>query len=67
MNTRLVCSDKRKKKSHTKPNQNQTKSITYFRKKCYKCWAPTKAQFILHELISQILLFWNYENYLHAY
>ena len=25
------------------------------------CGAPTKAQFILHELVSQIPLFWNYE------
>ena len=25
------------------------------------CRAPTKAQFILHELVSQISLFWNYE------
>ena len=28
---------------------------------------PTKAQLILHELISQIPLFWNYENDIHAY
>ena len=25
------------------------------------CKAPTKAQFILYELVSQISLFWNYE------
>ena len=31
------------------------------------CRAPTKAQFILHELISQIPLFWNYEKFIHAY
>ena len=30
-------------------------------------WAPTKARLILHELISQIPLFWNYENCIHAY
>ena len=30
------------------------------------CRAPT-AQFILHELISQISLFWNYEKFIHAY
>ena len=28
---------------------------------------PTKAQFVLHELISQIPLFWNYEKFIHAY
>ena len=28
---------------------------------------PTKAQLILHELIPQIPLFWNYENCIHAY
>ena len=47
--------------------QNQSKSnninhaihLNYFRKKCYECWAPTKAQMILHELIPQIPLFWN--------
>ena len=27
----------------------------------------TKARFILHELISQIPLFWNYENDIHTY
>ena len=25
------------------------------------CRAPAKARFILHELVSQISLFWNYE------
>ena len=29
--------------------------------------APTKAQLILHELIPQIPLFWNYENHIYAY
>ena len=28
---------------------------------------PAKAQLILHELIPQIPLFWNYENCIHAY
>ena len=28
------------------------------------CRAPTKAQFILHELVSQISLFWNYEKFI---
>ena len=28
---------------------------------------PTKAQLILHELISRIPLFCNYENYIYAY
>ena len=28
---------------------------------------PTKAQFILHELVSQIPLFWNYEEFILAY
>ena len=31
------------------------------------CRALTKAQFILHELVTQILLFWNYENHIHVY
>ena len=31
------------------------------------CRAPTKTQLILHELIPQIPLFWNYENHIHAY
>ena len=31
------------------------------------CRAPTKAQFILHELVSQIPLFWNYEKLILAY
>ena len=29
--------------------------------------APTKVKFILHELVSQIPLVWNYENQIHAY
>ena len=29
--------------------------------------APTKAQLILHELIPQIPLFWNYENHIYSY
>ena len=32
-----------------------------------RMWGPTKARSILHELASQILLFWNYENCIHAY
>ena len=31
------------------------------------CRAPTKAQLILHEWISQNPLLWNYENHIHAY
>ena len=31
------------------------------------CKALIKAQLILYELIPQISLLWNYENYLHAY
>ena len=31
------------------------------------CGGPTKARLILPELISQIPLIWNYENYIHAY
>ena len=31
------------------------------------CRAPTKAQLILHELVSQIQLFWNYEKVILAY
>ena len=31
------------------------------------CGAPTKTQFILHELVSQILSFWNYEKFILAY
>ena len=30
-------------------------------------WGPTKAQFILHELLSQIPLLWNYEKFIFAY
>ena len=29
-------------------------------------WGPTKAQFILHELLSEIPLLWNYEYHIHA-
>ena len=36
-------------------------------KKNLICRYPTKAQLILHELVSQIPLFWNYENHIHAY
>ena len=43
-----------------KHNSWQSKEKIIFR-------VPTKAQFILHELIPQIPIFWNYENYLHAY
>ena len=59
MKTRLVYNNKCKK-SHTKPNQNkqnQSQSKYAIQKKFYECWVPTKAQFILHELISQIPLF----------
>ena len=31
------------------------------------CRAPTKAQFILHELVSQISLVWNYEKIILTY
>ena len=31
------------------------------------CRASTKAQFILHELVSQISLFWNYEKFILTY
>ena len=31
------------------------------------CGAPTKTQFILHELVSQIPLFWNHEKLILAY
>ena len=31
------------------------------------CGAPIKAQFILHELVSQIPLFWNCEKFILAY
>ena len=31
------------------------------------CRTPIKAQFILHELVSQISLFWNYEKKNHSY
>ena len=42
-------------------------SLEFFQRKYYGCWASTKAQFILHELVSQIPLFWNYEKFIHAY
>ena len=31
------------------------------------CRAPTKAQLILHELVSQFPLFWNYEKFIIAH
>ena len=37
------------------------------KKKKLICGAPTKTQLILHELISQIPLFWNYEKFILAY
>ena len=43
-----------------KHNSWQSKEKIIFR-------APTKAQFILHQLIPQIPIFWNYENCLNAY
>ena len=43
------------------------KHITDNQKRKLICRGPTKAQLILHELISQIPLSWNYENCLHAY
>ena len=47
--------------------KNSEKRENYFKKKCYECWTPTKAQLIFHELIPQIPLFCNYENCIHAY
>ena len=56
------------KQNQSKSNNiNHTIHLNYFQKKCYECWAPTKAQFILHELIPQSPLFWNYENHIYAY
>ena len=43
-----------------KHNNLQSKEKTHM-------WAPTKAQFILYEFISQIPLFWNYEKIILAY
>ena len=50
-------------------NKDQTIFINYNSRQSEEiiCRAPTKAQFILHELIPQIPVFWNYENCLHAY
>ena len=41
-------------------NQSINHKITYV-------GPPTTARSILHELIPQIPLIWNYENYIHAY
>ena len=54
----------------TKSKSNKMESTTYlnyFRKECYECRAPTKAQLILHELIPQTPLFGNYEKFIIAY
>ena len=48
-------------------DKNQTIFIKHKKSEKIICRAPTKAQFILHQLILQIPLFWNYENCLHAY
>ena len=55
--------------------KEQDKDLTIFIKynnwqseeKTLICGAPTKAQFILHELVSQIPSFWNYEKFILAY
>ena len=53
-------------KSKTKIRQYSLSKIDNQKRKLI-CRAPTKAQLILHELIPQIPLFWNYENHIHAY
>ena len=54
-------------KSKTKIKQYSLSIIVDNQKRKLIRRAPTKAQFILHELIPQISLFWNYENHIHAY
>ena len=54
-------------KSKIKINQYSLSITIDNQKRKLICLAPTKAQFILYELVPQILLFWNYENQIHAY
>ena len=48
-------------------DKDQTIFIKHKKSEKIICRAPTKAQIILHELVPQIPLFWNYENQIHAY
>ena len=48
-------------KSKTKIKQYSLSIIADNQERKLMCRTPTKAKFILHELVSQIPLFWNYE------
>ena len=59
---------------HMRHKQSQKPSMSImhfiqiiFQGKPHGCWASTNAQLILHELIPQIPLFWNYQKFIHAY
>ena len=70
MEIRLAHNDKistRMSKSRTKIRQYSLSITIDDQKRKLICRAPTKAQSILRELISQIPLFWNYENCFRAY
>ena len=54
-------------KSETKIRQYSLSLVVDNQKRKLICRVLTKAQLILHELIPQIPLFWNYENHIHAY
>ena len=54
-------------KSKTKIDQYSLSITIGNQKRKLICRAPTKTQFILHELVSQISLFWNYKKIIHAY
>ena len=54
-------------KSKTKIRQYSLSLVVDNQKRKLICRVLTKAQLILHELIPQIPLFWNYENHIHAY
>ena len=54
-------------KSKTKIRQYSLSLVIDNQKRKLICKILTKAQLILHELIPQIPLFWNYENHIHAY
>ena len=64
MNTKYItCISK----SNTKIKQYLLSIAVDNQKRNLICGTPTKAQFILHELVSQISLFWNYEKFIFAY
>ena len=54
-------------KSKTTIKQHSLSIIIDNQKRKLICRAPTKAQFILHEVVSTISLFRNYEKFILAY